>query len=77
MGGKVRSAVCIGVVQREKVWDWIPCAGTRCAGALTHIVKLLSAICFPQKPAGVVKFKGQPVQFQVPRSHDTSTAEGV
>lgn len=48
MGGKVRAAVCIGVVQRERVWDRSPCAGTRCAGssdshcqvALRHLLSI-------------------------------------
>lgn len=46
MGGKVRTAVCIGVVQRERVWDWSLCARTRCAGsshcqvALSHLLSI-------------------------------------
>lgn len=46
MVGEVRSAVCIGVVQREGVWDWSPCAGTRCAGSSdSHCQVALSHLC--------------------------------
>lgn len=61
MRGKVRPAVCIGVVQRERVWDWSPCAGTRCAGSSDSHSSCSQPFTSPKSQLGLSNSK--PVKF--------------